>query len=162
MARNLVFGQLDFHQAREQQAAGYNYPLAAVHLLFSICVICAGACAGALLRWLISISLNPVLPGLPMGTLAVNWIGSFFMGIAMALFALLPGATGEFRLLLVTGFLGSLTTFSAFAGEMATMLQQGRLVACSLAISLHVAGSILLVFAGIAAVQLVSRLAAGE
>lgn len=113
-------------------------------------MVCGGACAGALLRWLANILLNPLFPALPPGTLAANWLGSFIMGMALTFFALLPQLGQEWKLLLVTGFLGSFTTFSAFAGEMASLIQQSRYLACAGGICLHVFGSLLLVFAGMA------------
>lgn len=117
-------------------------------MLISISAICLGACAGACLRWLANLALNPLFGPLPMGTLAVNWFGSLLMGLALALFAFYPGLNQQWKLMAVTGFLGSLTTFSAFAGEMASLLQNGRIGLCGLGICLHVIGSIAMVFAG--------------
>lgn len=118
-------------------------------MIQSICAIALGATFGALLRWLISMGLNPLLPQLPLGTLAVNWIGSLFMGLALAIFANWPDLGNQWKLMLVTGFLGSLTTFSTFSAEMAAMINNGRLWTCALAITLHVAGSIIMIFAGL-------------
>lgn len=117
-------------------------------MLISIFAICLGACAGACLRWLLNLCLNPLFSPLPLGTLAVNWLGSLLMGVMIALFAACPGLSQQWKLLCVTGFLGSLTTFSAFAGEMASLLANGKIGICSLGICLHVAGSIAMVFAG--------------
>lgn len=122
--------------------------------LTSIFAVCLGACCGALLRWLANIVFNPLLPALPLGTLLVNLSGSLFMGIAVGIFGLFPGIASQWKLLVVTGFLGSLTTFSAFAGEMAAMLQQGRVVLCAGALGLHVFGSIGMVFLGLGLAQL--------
>lgn len=118
-------------------------------MLLSILAICSGACAGACLRWLANILLNPIWPALPLGTLCVNLFGGFLMGIALSCFSLFPALPTQWKLLVITGFLGSLTTFSAFAGEMASLLENGKVALCALGISLHVFGSILMVFAGI-------------
>lgn len=124
-------------------------------MLLSIFAVCVGACAGALLRWAANLLLNPFFAPLPLGTLAVNLAGGLIMGIAMGCFALFPAAPQQWKLLLVTGFLGSLTTFSAFSGEMTRLISENRLALCAMGIGLHVGGSILMVFAGIALVSLV-------
>lgn len=124
-----------------------------------IIAICLGACAGALARWGANLLLNPICSAIPLGTLAVNWLGSFLMGLALAFFASFDGNSG-WKLLLITGFVGSFTTFSAFSGEMASLLQAGRADMCLLGICLHVFGSIALVFAGLRSFGLLSRLLA--
>lgn len=115
----------------------------------SILAISAGASAGALLRWQLNLLLNSLLPNLPLGTLCANWLGGWLMGLALGLFALFPNLGGEWRLMLVTGFLGALTTFSAFSAEMTALIQAGRLWLCTLGIALHVGGSIIMVFLGL-------------
>src|SRR5438128_4482680 len=86
-----------------------------------------GAAVGAWLRWGLGIALNPVFPALPLGTLAANLIGGFVMGVAMEILARNAALAPEVRLLLTTGFLGGLTTFSAFSGEMAALLLRREL-----------------------------------
>ena len=112
-----------------------------------------GAAVGAWVRWGLSVLLNPVVPSLLVGTLAANLIGGYLIGIAMAFFEQARTLSPELRLLVTTGFLGGLTTFSAFSAE-ATMLltqqQYGWLAALTVA---HVAGSILMTVAGIATVR---------
>ncbi len=130
-------------------------------ILLQIIAISCGAVLGALLRWLISSALNPLLPALPLGTLAVNWLGGLIMGLALGFFALYPEVSSQWRLMLITGFLGSLTTFSAFSAEMAEMIRQQRFLCCTGAISLHVGGSILMVFAGMALSGLTRKFLAG-
>lgn len=110
--------------------------------------ICAGACLGALSRWGANLLLNPLLQAFPLGTLAVNWLGSLGMGVLLALFQFSPQLEAQWKLPLVTGFLGSFTTFSAFAGELAAMLMAGRFFLCAGVAGLHVFGSVLMVFLG--------------
>lgn len=117
-------------------------------MIFSLLSVCLGACAGAILRFGFNLLLNPLLPVLPLGTLAVNLIGSFLMGIMAGICTLFP-VNSQLKLLAVTGFLGSFTTFSAFAGEMGNLLLEGRYFIFALGISLHVIGSIAMFLAGI-------------
>ena len=88
-------------------------------MLYSILAISVGAAIGALIRWLLGITLNTFFPMLPLGTLLANLAGGYLIGITLAVFALYPAITSEWRLLIVTGFLGGLTTFSTFSAERA-------------------------------------------
>ena len=76
-----------------------------------------GAAIGAWLRWLLSLGLNTVFPLLPLGTLVANMVGGYLMGLAMGIIALGGMVSPELRLLVITGFLGGLTTFSTFSAE---------------------------------------------
>jgi CrcB protein len=87
--------------------------------------VALGAALGAILRWQASLRLGLVVAGFPLGTLAVNVIGGFLMGLALVFFRMHAEATNS-RLLIVTGFLGGLTTFSSFSGEALLLLQDGR------------------------------------
>lgn len=127
-------------------------------MLASILAISAGASAGAVLRWLLGMSLNAMFPAIPPGTLAANLIGGYLIGVAMAVFADHPGLPPEWRLLVVTGFLGGLTTFSTLSAEVTTLIQQGRLLWASAAIGVHVVGSLALTLLGLASVKLLERL----
>ena len=90
-----------------------------------VLAICLGACLGALSRWKLGLWLN--VPGaLPWGTLAANAIGGYLIGLCVGFFQSHPGIDPVWRLLLVTGFLGALTTFSSFSAEVVELLQQGR------------------------------------
>lgn len=127
-------------------------------MFHSILAISVGASMGAVLRWLLGLSLNSLFPTLPPGTLAANMIGGYLIGVAMALFAGHPGLAPEWRLLIITGFLGGLTTFSTFSAEVTALLQQGRLVWAGLAISAHVLGSLIMTLIGIATVAFIQRI----
>lgn len=126
-------------------------------MLHSILAISAGASAGAVLRWLLGRSLNTLFPAIPPGTLAANLIGGYLIGIAIAVFTGLPNLSPEWRLLIITGFLGGLTTFSTFSAEVVTLLQQGRLLWAGAAISLHVVGSLAMTILGLTTVALIKR-----
>src|SRR5947209_4581607 len=109
-----------------------------------------GAAVGAWLRWGLGIALNPMFPALPLGTLLANLIGGLLMGVAMEYAAIHTSLSPEMRLLLTTGFLGGLTTFSTFSGEITVLLARRDFVFAALGVALHVAGSILLTLLGVA------------
>src|SRR3982074_3165768 len=92
----------------------------------SIVAICVGASLGALFRWWLGARLNSFFPAIPPGTLAANLIGGYIIGLAVAFFAAFPALAPEWRLLIITGFCGGLTTFSTFSAEGVTLLQEGR------------------------------------
>ncbi len=118
----------------------------------SILAISLGAALGALLRWQLGVRLNAILPSIPPGTLVANLIGAYVIGLAIAFFAFSTTVSPEWRLLVITGFCGGLTTFSTFSAELVVLLQQGRLLWASLLILAHVAGSLLMTLAGMATV----------
>jgi CrcB protein len=125
-------------------------------MLLSIVAIGAGASLGALLRWVLSLHLNPLLPALPLGTLAANLIGGYAVGVALGWLALHPELPPQVRLFVITGLLGGLTTFSTFSAEVVTHLQHGRL-AWALALGCaHLVGSLLLTALGLATVRAVT------
>ena len=118
----------------------------------SILAISIGAALGALLRWVLGDKLNSLFPTIPPGTLAANLIGAYIVGLAIAFFATYSALAPEWRLLIITGFCGGLTTFSTFSAELVPLLQQGRLSWALGAVALHVVGSVLMTFAGIATI----------
>ncbi|MDE5831791.1 MAG: fluoride efflux transporter CrcB [Desulfovibrio sp.] len=125
--------------------------------MIEVLAVCSGACLGALGRWGLGALLNALFPALPPGTLAANWLGSFLMGIFMGASLLAPRIPAQWRLFIVTGFLGSLTTFSAFAGEMTRLAAAGRFGLFSLGVVAHVAGSLLMVFLGMRLVAILAK-----
>ncbi|WP_295629275.1 fluoride efflux transporter CrcB [uncultured Nitrosomonas sp.] len=119
----------------------------------SILAICIGASLGALLRWLLGMSLNALFPAIPLGTLVANLIGGYLIGVALAIFANHPGFAPEWRLLVITGFLGGLTTFSTFSAEVTVLIQEGRILWATGAIGVHVIGSLVMTMLGLATVS---------
>ncbi len=118
-------------------------------LIYSFLAIGLGAACGAWLRWGLGLWLNPALPELPLGTLAANMIGGYLIGLAMAFFMQHPGLSPEWRLLIITGFLGGLTTFSTFSAETVTLLLRGQYVWGTGVIVAHLGGSLLMTVLGI-------------
>ena len=115
----------------------------------SILAISVGAVVGALLRWQLGTRLNAIFPTIPPGTLVANLIGAYVIGLAIAFFASFSALAPEWRLLVITGFCGGLTTFSTFSAELMTLLQQGRISWALGIVATHVVGSVLMTFAGI-------------
>jgi CrcB protein len=116
-----------------------------------VIAICLGACAGALARWQLGLWLNPVATAgtvLPWGTLAANLIGGYLIGVCVAVFQALPQLDPAWRLALVTGFLGALTTFSSFSAEVVAMLGQQRYALALGTAGVHLLGSLALTIAG--------------
>lgn len=118
----------------------------------SIVAVFVGAGFGALLRWWLGIQLNRHFPLLPPGTLAANLIGGYVIGAAIAFFATFPAIAPEWRLVVITGFCGGLTTFSTFSAEIVSLLQQGRSGWALGEALVHLTGSLLMTFAGIGTV----------
>lgn len=119
-------------------------------IAYSLLAVSIGASCGAISRWLLGLALNAIYPLIPLGTLAANWIGCFIIGFASSIFAFLHApASSPFYLLAVTGFLGSLTTFSAFALEMGNLLRNHDYLSALAGIGLHVCGSLLMFFLGV-------------
>jgi CrcB protein len=115
----------------------------------AILAICAGACLGALARWQLGLWLSHGQALIPWGTLAANLIGGYLVGVCVGVFQQWPGLDPLWRLALVTGFLGALTTFSSFSAEVVTMLQQGRHALALGTAGLHLMGSLALTALGL-------------
>lgn len=117
--------------------------------MLSVLAICMGASVGALLRWRLGLWLSTPGSLLPWGTLAANLIGGYLVGLCVAVFQQLPQLDPVWRLALVTGFLGALTTFSSFSAEVVAMLQQARYTLALGTAAVHLLGSLALTLAGI-------------
>lgn len=130
-------------------------------MILSVLAIGVGAACGAVLRWLLGTQLNALFPFIPPGTLAANLLGGYLIGAAIAVFATFPALAPEWRLLIVTGFLGGLTTFSTFSAEVVSQLMEGRLGWALGAVLLHVAGSLGMTALGIATVAVLRHRLAG-
>ncbi len=119
----------------------------------AVVAISVGAALGALLRWWLGTRLNSYFPNIPPGTIAANLIGGYVIGVAIAFFSSFPALAPEWRLFVVTGFCGGLTTFSTFSAEVVSLLQ-ARQVAWTLAeVGIHLGGSLLMTAAGIGTVE---------
>jgi len=118
----------------------------------SVVAICVGASLGALLRWWLGARLNAFFPAIPPGTLAANLVGGYVVGVAIAFFASYTAVPPEWRLLVITGFCGGLTTFSTYSAELVTLIQQGRTLWAFGAAIVHLAGAVVMTFAGIGTV----------
>ena len=114
-----------------------------------------GAAAGAWLRWWFGVLLNPVFPTLPLGTLAANLVGGLLMGAAMGVISHFEALPAEARLLITTGFLGGLTTFSTFSAETTTLILRQQYGWMTVLVGAHVVGSVMMTVAGLFAIRLV-------
>jgi CrcB protein len=115
------------------------------------------AAMGAWSRWGIGILLNTLHPIYPMGTLTVNLAGAYLMGISMGAFELFSDLSPDLKLIINIGFLGGLTTFSAFTAEIFQLLQKNELVASLTLIALHVLGSVLMAYLGWLSVSFIKQ-----
>jgi CrcB protein len=118
-----------------------------------IVAVGVGAMLGAWSRWALGAWLSPVLPNLPLGTLAANLAGGFAIGVAIEFFLRYPLVAPEWRLLIITGFLGALTTFSTFSAEAVELLQRQDYGWAALLIAGHLAGSLAMTVAGMHAMR---------
>ena len=117
-------------------------------MILPVIAICIGASIGALARWGLGLWLTPG-GVLPWGTLAANLIGGYLIGVAIALFQAMPQLDPRWRLLLITGFLGGLTTFSSVSAEVVEFLMAGRYTLALLTAGLHVLGSLAMTVLGL-------------
>ena len=118
-------------------------------VLRSILAISLGASLGALLRWWLGLALNSLFPTIPPGTLVANLVGGYLVGLAIAFFATYTAIAPEWRLLVITGFCGGLTTFSTFSAESVELLMAGRYGAAAIHSGAHLFGSVVATTLGI-------------
>jgi CrcB protein len=123
---------------------------------WAVISVFGGAGVGALLRWRLGLWLNHVFPTIPMGTVASNLVGGLLVGVFSAYFQRNASLPPELRLLIITGFLGGLTTFSTFSAEVVTLISEGELAWALAAASLHLFGSLLLTAAGMYVVNMLA------
>lgn len=119
----------------------------------SIFAIFFGAGLGALLRSGFNFLTVGAVSTLPLGTFISNMVGGYFVGIAVAFFGSNPNISPEWRLFVITGFLGGLTTFSSFSAEVVGFIQRGELSWALGTALLHLIGSLVLTFLGILTYQ---------
>ncbi|MDR1856492.1 MAG: fluoride efflux transporter CrcB [Desulfovibrio sp.] len=125
-----------------------------------IAAICVGAVFGALLRWGIGSFMHAQVPNLPLGTLLANLSGGYLVGLVVGVFTLNPALDPAWRLGIVTGFLGALTSFSTFSLEMVLLIQQERILTAASMVGLHVGGSLCLTVLGLKSVKLLRHVVA--
>ncbi len=124
-------------------------------MYYPLLSIALGSVLGAWLRWFLGLKLNPIYPQIPLGTVTVNLVGGFIIGFAMAYFAH-SDLSPNYKLFVITGFCGALTTFSTFSIEIVTLLQSGKWGMAMLAISIHLIGSLIFTCLGLATYYWVS------
>lgn len=122
--------------------------------LISFLAVGFGAFTGGVLRWVFGMALNPILPTLPLGTLAANLVGGLIMGLAMGLFGHYEALPIAWRLAITTGFLGGLTTFSTFSAETVTLFLRQQYAWTLTIIAAHLLGTLLMTLLGIGLVRL--------
>ncbi|MDE3034191.1 MAG: fluoride efflux transporter CrcB [Acidobacteriota bacterium] len=120
----------------------------------AVLAIGIGAACGAWLRWGLGLWLNPLFPPIPPGTLAANLLGAYLMGLALAAFSHWSGLSPELKLGFTTGFLGGLTTFSTFSGEVTSLMLRQQVGMALGEIGVHVAGSLTMTYLGIKTLRL--------
>lgn len=119
----------------------------------NILAVGTGAAFGAWARWILGIAFNAMIPNFPLGTLVANLTGGLLMGIVMGLIGLGELNSPSLRLFMITGFLGGLTTFSAFTGESLSLLHRHDYFFAGLHAFAHVLGALLMAALGLSAVQ---------
>ncbi|RMK68530.1 fluoride ion transporter CrcB [Pseudomonas aeruginosa] len=121
---------------------------------YAIIAISIGSVIGALMRYGLSLSMNAFVPHIPMGTLASNLIAAYIVGVAIAFFGSTPNLPPAWRLFVITGLAGGLSTFSTFSAELLTLLRDGRLGWSAGMLALHVGGSLTMTALGMATISL--------
>src|ERR1044072_6840455 len=112
--------------------------------LYGFAAVGIGSALGGWLRWALGLGFNAIVPNVPLGTLAANLIGGYLVGIAVEVFSQNASLPPEMRLLVITGFLGGITTFSTFSAESVSLLMRAQYAWAVLLIGAHLAGSLIL------------------
>jgi CrcB protein len=146
---------LQRHASPQPGSSMFGFPGLLMYL--SILAVGIGGALGSLFRWFLGLRLNALFPTLPLGTLASNVIAGYIIGVAVAYFGRNPQIAPEWRLFIITGLMGGLSTFSTFSAEIVQHLQQGRLNWAAGEIAIHVVASVIMTVLGIATVAIVSR-----
>ena len=118
-------------------------------MLTKLVAIGLGAAGGAWIRWGLGLIFNATLKNIPLGTFLANLVGGFLIGLAVEFFSHNTQLSPEWKLLIITGFLGGLTTFSTFSLESVQLIQSGRVGWAAILIGIHVFGSILMTVLGL-------------
>jgi CrcB protein len=126
-------------------------------MLLSILAVALGGAAGSLLRWVLGVRFNASFPDVPLGTLLANLSAGYVIGLAIAFFARYPAVPMEWRLFVITGVLGGLSTFSTFSAEVTSHLQAGRVGWALGEIAVHVIGSVSMTMLGILTITLLLK-----
>ncbi|CAI1026882.1 MULTISPECIES: fluoride efflux transporter CrcB [Serratia] len=111
-------------------------------MLSSLLAVFVGGGLGSVLRWAVSMRMNPLNAHIPLGTLTVNLVGGFVIGLAIAIFTRMTHLDANWKLLITTGFCGGLTTFSTFSLEVVYLMQDGRFAWALANMLLNLAGSL--------------------
>lgn len=114
----------------------------------SLFAVVTGGSIGCVIRWILSMRLNALFPNLPPGTLVVNLVGGFIIGMALAFFVRQPHLDPAWKFFITTGLCGGMTTFSTFSAEVVVLLQNGNYVWAVISVLTHVTGSLLMTAAG--------------
>lgn len=126
-------------------------------MFYTLLAVFSGAGFGAVLRWFLGTHFNALYAPIPLGTLIANLLGGYLIGLAIAFFTTHNALPPEWRLFIITGFLGGLTTFSTFSAEIITLLQEGRITTGVMAALLHVVGSLIMTVLGMATYTLLQK-----
>lgn len=124
---------------------------------YAILAVSIGSVIGALMRYGLSLNMNALEPHIPMGTLASNLIAAYIVGAAIVYFGSAPSLSPAWRLFVITGLAGGLSTFSTFSAELLTLLRDGRLGWSAGMLVLHVGGSLVMTVLGMTSVSLVRQ-----
>ncbi|MCU4412758.1 fluoride efflux transporter CrcB [Acinetobacter sp. WU_MDCI_Axc73] len=125
-------------------------------MYYSLIAIALGSIIGGWSRWFLGLKLNSTFQNIPLGTLFANLIGGFIIGFAIAYFAN-SHLSPNYKLFVITGFCGGLTTFSTFSAEVVNLLQQQKFSLAILMIGLHLLGSLICTFLGILSYQWIAQ-----